>query len=196
VVGLGLVSHWVQHPDDVGRFVGITSTWLGLLKLAAYALLGGCLLMPGYVLDYLAAQRGETIAPAAPVEHEATMGMPVELTTEHTKALDGLAGAMKNASWVLLAVGLLDVVCGLSALGKEDKMPALFSVVEGLAVMTLGCLLLPATGAVQALLGAAPRHMGYVVRWLQRFQALYVGYTAAFAVLAVVAVCRLIFVKS
>jgi hypothetical protein len=193
VAGLGLACIWAGLTQpDIARYLGITAGWLGLLKLAAYATFACWLFLPGSVLDYFAARRGESAAPVAPAEL-ATTGTPVELTAEHTTALGGLAGAMKNASGVLLAVGFLDVAAGLLALGPSEKLPALLNVIEGLAVMTLGCLLLAPTKAVQALVGAAQRHMGYVMKLLEGLQTLYLGYIALFAVLAAVAVCRVVF---
>jgi hypothetical protein len=194
VAGLGLACIWAGLTQpDIARHLGITAAWLGLLKLAAYATFACWLFVPGSVLDYFAARRGEMAAPVAPAEHLATTGTPVELTAEHTTALGGLAGAMKNASGVLLAVGFLDVAAGLLAFGTPEKLPAILNVIEGLAVMTLGCLLLAPTKAVQALVGAAQRHMGYVMKLLDGLQTLYVGYIVSFAVLAAVAVCRVVF---
>jgi hypothetical protein len=194
VAGFGLVCIWADLTQpDIARHLGITAGWLGLLKLVAYATFACWLLVPGSVLEYFAARRGETAAPVAPAEHLAATGTPVELTAEHTTALGGLAGAMTNASCVLLAVGFLDVASGLLALGSQEKLPAILNVVEGLAVMTLGCLLSAPTKAVQALVGAAQRHMGYVMNLLERLRTLYLGYIVAFAVLAAVAVCRVVF---
>jgi hypothetical protein len=193
VIGCGLGFRLAgAPPPDVAHYVGVTAVWLGLLKLAAYATFAGNLLVPGYVLDYLTAQRGESTTAAMP-EHLATPGTPVELTADHVTALNGLAAAMKNAGWVLLAVGLFELVCGLAALGKPDLVPAILNIAEGLAVATLGCLLLPPSKAAQALAGAAQRHMGYVMELLMRLQSLYLGYITVFAALAVVTVCRVMF---
>jgi hypothetical protein len=194
VAGFGLACQWAEltHPD-FGRYVGITAVWLGLLKFIVYGTFALCLLTPGYVLDFLAAQRGETVAPASAVEQEATTGMPAELTTEHVTLLGRLAGAMKNASFVLLVVGLFEACASVARFSAENNISAILNVVEGLAVASLGCLLMAPTRAVQALVGAANKHMGYVMQMLARFQALYVAYLVTFGVLAVVAVCRVVF---
>jgi hypothetical protein len=194
VVGIGLACCWAELTQpNIAHYLGITAVWLGLLKFLPYALFAAGLSLPGYVLDFLAAQRGESAGAEATTDQPVTAGTPAELTAEHATVLAGLAGAMQNASYVLLVVGLIEAVCNLGRLGGENALPAILSIVEGFAVATLGCLLLAPTKAVQALVGAAQKHMGYVMQMFERFQALYLGYLATFAVLAVVIVCRIVF---
>jgi hypothetical protein len=196
VVGIGLVCSWLEltHPD-VGRYLGITAVWLGLLKFFPYLLFAAALWCPGYVLDFLTAKRGETLEASTTVtaEQPATSGTPAELTAEHATGLDGLAGAMQNASYVLLAVGLIEIVCNLGRVGSDNALPAILNIVEGLALATLGCLLVAPAKAVQAVVAAAQRHMGLVMQILERFHALYLAYLATFGVLAVVWLCRVLF---
>lgn len=201
VAAVGLAFRWLglMHPDVSGH-LGITAIWLGILKLAVYGTFAGWL-FSGSVLDFLASQRGETTATAAATtEHPPATGAPVELAADHVTALDGLAGTMKMASVILVAVGLLDMACGLSVVargGLENfdftKIGPLLNLVEGLAVVLLGVLLLPPLQNLQGLIGAAQRHMGIVMHLLHQLHTLYLGYIGVFLVLAAVAICRIVF---
>jgi hypothetical protein len=192
VSGFGLACAWAGPPTaELGRYVGITAVWLGLLKFIIYGTCALALFSSGYVLDYLAAQRGETAAAPVTAEPQAAAA-PAELAADHVTALEGLAGAMKIVCFVLLAVGLFEAGASLSRLGSEQHVPAILGIVEGLAVATLGCLLMAPLKAVQALAGAAQRHMGYVMQFLARFHALFLAYIVTFGVLAAVAVCRVV----
>ncbi len=175
----------------IGHHLGINVLWEGWLKLAVYGGFAAGLFLPGYVLDFLGAQRGE--APAAPTVPGAAAptGEPAELTAEHVTVLAGLASSMNMASVALLLVGVLDLIAAVVLLGRGDSTGGLLSLFEGIALIGLGSALVTPTKATQALAETTPRNMGLVMRMLTQLLATGKAYLILFAVLVLVVVLRI-----
>jgi hypothetical protein len=184
----------VPVGSPIPHRLNITEAWQGWLKLLAYAGFATAVFLPGVVLEFLAVQRGETVAAkeTAPAETPAFGGEPVTLANDQTQALEGLAGAMKMVSGLLILVGGLDVLAGLLNLGKSSagNFRAL-NIVEGLPFLGLGLVLVAPIQALEALLSAAPRTMGHVMPLLTRLATTFAVYVLLFVALAVIIVWRL-----
>ncbi|HYV39226.1 MAG TPA: hypothetical protein VE988_26295 [Gemmataceae bacterium] len=206
---LGLCFKLSDAADEGGlhSHLGVNAMWQGYIKLFAYLLFAGMLFLPGLTLDFFATQRGETPTPkpAASMGVEAAAGSPVDLAVDQTAAIDGLSGAMKMVSGVLILVGVFELLTALQRLQEyfsaisqnieTSPAVAILGIVEALAVAALGAVLLcPAKAAVQ-LVDAKPRNMGLVMNFFTHLLASYKAYVLILLVLALVAVCRLIFTK-
>jgi len=182
-----------ETPADsaIPRHLGINAFWQGYLKLAVYLGFAGLLFAPGATLDFFSAQRGEAPAkvPAPTTEQTAPVGNPVELAVEHTRALEGLGGAMQTVSGVLVIVGALELLIGLLAAGQTSAADWLS--IHGIVVAALGAVLWPPTKALQALLGASPRNTGYVMNFLTALLATFKAYLFILLALAVLVVSQL-----
>jgi hypothetical protein len=194
LVAMGITLSETPAESTIPRHLGVNAIWEGLLKLAVYLGFAGLLFVPGVTLDFFSAQRGETRTPAlaGARDEAAPVGDPADLAAEHTRALEGLGGAMKTVSGVLSAVGALDIVTGLLIVGQTPAVGVL-SIVEGFVLAAWGAVLVAPTKAIQALLGASPRNMGYVMNLCTSFLGTFKAYLLILVVLAVVVVCRLVF---
>jgi hypothetical protein len=194
LAAIGIAVSGSPPDSPFPRQVGVNALWEGILKLIVYLGLAGLLFLPSPTLDFFSAQRGETPASAAASAKAETVaaGSPVELAPEHTKALEGLSGTMKAVSGLLLTVGVVDLLIGLLAVDNAPPVRVL-GIVEGLALAALGAVLVAPTKALQSLLGATPRNMGFVMNFFTTLLGTFKAYVLIFLVLAVVAVCRLIF---
>jgi hypothetical protein len=197
LVGVLAATSSTTSESPLARQLGINVMWEGYLLLAVYLGMAALLFLPGVTLDFFGAQRGEhaTTTPltgAAMTNSEAaTASAPVELTAEHTKALDGLGGALKLASGAFLTIGVFEVVTSLLSVSKTPAA-AWLGVLEGAALAALGAALLTPTKAVQSLLSASPKSVGYVMNVFISLMATCKGYLLLFLVLAVIALLRLI----
>jgi hypothetical protein len=193
LAAMGIILMDMASDSTIPRHFGVNAIWQGVLKLAAYLGFAGLLFVPGATLDFFSAQRGEarTAALAATRDVTAPAGDPAELAVEHTRALEGLGGALKTVSGVLLAVGALDLLTGLLILGQNPAAGVL-SIVEGVALAAWGAVLMAPTKATQTLLAASPRYMGYVMDLCTSFLGTFKAYLLILVVLAVVVVCRLV----
>jgi hypothetical protein len=210
-------------PDStIPGHLGINAMWQAYLKLAVYLGFAYLLFVPGATLDFFASQRGETLtkAPLVATEQTAAAGAPVDLAPEHVKALDGLFGAMKMASGILVTVGVLQILTGLLAareylpgaqqqaadegqaplqliLDSQASGPArdlavgLLGILNGALLAALGAVLLAPAKALQTLMGASPRNTGFVMNFLTTLLGTFKAYLAILLVLIILVVVRI-----
>jgi hypothetical protein len=190
ITALAILLGNTPAESTIPVHLNISAAWQGCLKLAAYVGFAAAVFLPGFVLDFFAAQRGESVvngaAPAA--ETSAATGEPVTLANDQLQALDGLSGAMKMACGLLIVVGGFELVAGLLSGGSLNTK---LSVGEGFAFMSLGLVLLAPLKLLQFVLAATPRTMGIVMAFLQALTTIFLVYLVLFVALIVVGVWRL-----
>ena len=108
-------------------------------------------------------------------------------TPDQKQTVADAAKVMQLVAGLLFLVGLIQIVGGPVAWIWLDA--GFFSAVLTLA---LGVELFAPTKALQLLLDATPRHMGQVMRWLGSWLTTVKLYVVIFALLAIVAVVRLV----
>jgi hypothetical protein len=155
--------------DAVSRHLGVNVAWQGILKLATYVLFA-VVLFSGPTREWLATRRGEPVLSATNAATPLT-GEPVELAAEHTTALTACASAMNTASAVLIGVGLIEILAALLSEGV-----AVIGFWEGFVLVGLGGGLSVPAKAINDLLAATPKNMGYVANVLQKLQSTFALY--------------------
>jgi hypothetical protein len=188
-----LLIAWAGLPTEttLAGHLGVNMPWQGILKLVVYVGLAGLVYVPGVTLDFFRMQRGEAPA-AAPVianSEAVPTGPPAELTTEHTRALEGLNAAMMAVSGVLAIVGAVELIAGVLATAQAP-LPRLLGIVEGAAIIGLGGALLAPSRTLQTLLEAMPKNMALVMSFLSAMLSTYKAYLLIAVVLIIVTVCR------
>src|SRR5439155_905006 len=93
---------------------------------------------------------------------------------------------------VWVAVELTLVLIAVVLLSGRSVAESVLCLVEGLAIAALGAELFAPIRSLQALLDVTPRHMGYVMKWLGSWTTTVRLYVVIFALLAIVAVARLV----
>ena len=190
VTALAILLGNMPAESTIPVHLNTSAAWQGCLKLVAYMGFAAAVFLPGVVLDFFAAQRGETIVNGTPTaaETSAVAGEPVTLANDQVQALDGLSGAMKMACGLLLVVGAFELVAGLMT---GDPLNRNLSVLEGFAFMSLGVILLAPLQALQTLLSVTPRTLGHVVGFLSGLGTTFLVYVVMFVLLIVAVVWRL-----
>jgi hypothetical protein len=192
LIALGILLGDTPAESSIPVHLNISAAWQGWLKLAAYAGFAAALFLPGFVLDFFAAQRGDAAAGAAvaAVETAPISAEPVTLANDQTQALEALNGTLKGVSALVLAVGGFDLLVGLFNIKKSTDV-GLLSIVEGLAVVGLGAAVILPCQPLQALLTATPRTMQQAMAFLTALATSLAAYVVPLVALAAVVILRL-----